>query len=106
MITEETQDITVAVGDTFTVSLAAQIGTGYTWQLQQDQESDQLVQLLEKAHNDADDQQDGGTGADQFTFEAVKKGETEMVFIYARPWEKAPEDVAGAKQKRFPVVIE
>lgn len=102
---EDDKEITVAVGDTFTIQLASQIGTGYTWQLQEEDQKEELLNLLSKEYIESEQTADGSPGADHFTFQALKKGSTELIFAYQRPWEDKSEDADAATRKTFQVSV-
>lgn len=81
----------VRQGEVFTVSISSSIGTGYTWQLASPADRAYLM-FMSKRYKAANDL-DGGSGTDQFTFKAVKKGRVRLRFQYVRPWEKSlPKD--------------
>jgi inhibitor of cysteine peptidase len=89
------------VGDTFTIPLEANHTTGYSWRLAQPPDPAILKQLGEKYEED----NSGGVGAggvETWTFQAIAKGATTLVFEYARPFEK---NVPPAKTSKFRITI-
>ena len=101
MVTEKEYEITVSIDDTFVIALESQIGTGYTWEITEGSKKNEFLSLLEKKHIDADKNTDGNIGADNFTFKALKKGKTEIVFTYKRPWEKDAEEKGYCKKENL-----
>src|ERR1700751_2530945 len=89
------------VGDTFTIPLEANHTTGYSWRLAQPLDPAILKQLGEKYEED----NSGGVGVggvETWTFQAMAKGATTLVFEYARPFEK---NVPPAKTSKFKITI-
>lgn len=98
------QDITLRKGDTFGVSLDGNMTTGYAWQLVQQPAILRILQNgVRKSYQDAAPKQSVGTGeTTTWSFMAVDRGETTLVFRYARPWEKAQ---PAAKEYRCTVRV-
>ena len=93
--------IETKVGDTFTIPLEANHTTGYSWRLAQPPDPAILKQLGEKYEED----NSGGVGVggvETWTFQAMAKGATTLVFEYARPFEK---NVPPAKTSKFKITI-
>ena len=86
---EEPQEvIETEVGHTFTIFLASNPTTGYSWQI-----AGKLPDGLELIGTDfqssqADPGTVGGGGLEQWTFKATKAGNMTLVLEYRRPWEK------------------
>jgi inhibitor of cysteine peptidase len=79
---DPTQAIHVTVDETFTIALAGNPTTGYTWQLAADP---RYLDLL------SEEFEPGGTaigagGKETFRFHARVAGRTEIVCEYRRPW--------------------
>ena len=90
------------VGDTFAIPLEANHTTGYCWRLAQKSDPAILKQLGEKY----DEDNSGGMGAgglETWTFQAMAKGATTLVFEYARQFEK---NVPPAKTSKFKIIIQ
>jgi predicted secreted protein len=88
--------IRVAPGEVFAIALAGNPTTGYTWQADFD---GQCLALIEQTFEPAG--QGVGAGAREvFRFRAVRRGTTQIGFVYQRPWGGEPHDA-----KRFRVVI-
>jgi len=93
--------IETKVGDTFTIPLEANHTTGYSWRLAQPPDPAILKQAGEKYEED----NSGGVGVggvETWTFQAMAKGATTLVFEYARPFEK---NVPPAKTSKFRITI-
>jgi inhibitor of cysteine peptidase len=90
------------VGDTFTIPLEANHTTGYSWRLAQPPDPAILKQLSEKYDEDNSGVAGAG-GVETWTFQAMAKGATTLVFEYARPFEK---NVPSAKTSKFRIKIQ
>jgi predicted secreted protein len=90
------------VGDTFTIPLEANHTTGYSWHLGQPPDPAILKQLAEKYDEDNTDRVGAG-GMETWTFQAMAKGTTTLVFEYTRPFEK---NVPPAKTSKFKITIQ
>ena len=93
--TQAGEQVTVQVGDEFTIELASTPSTGYSWELAEDP-GDQ-VQLVDHDYEAEGDAQPGSSGVQRFVFEGMKVGTTQLAFSYVRPWETdaAPVDTAA-----------
>jgi predicted secreted protein len=83
-----TQSIFVAADEDFTVALASNPSTGYSWALAQPLPS-WLVQV-DKTYVTTNPAVIGGGGTEYWTFRATAAGSTTLVFQYERPSEGAP----------------
>jgi inhibitor of cysteine peptidase len=90
------------VGDTFTIPLEANHTTGYSWRLAQPLDPAILKQLSEKYDEDNSGRMGAG-GVETWTFQAMAKGVTTLVFEYARPFDK---NVPPAKTSKFKITIQ
>ena len=84
------QEVEVAVGDSFTVTLCSNPTTGFMWS-ESAQISDQTV-LQQTDHKfeapkTTEPPIEGAAGKEVWTFQALKKGETTVSMKYSRPWE-------------------
>jgi inhibitor of cysteine peptidase len=95
------EQVTVEAGEQFTIELASNPSTGYTWQLAQPP-GDQVA-LVDQDYEPEGDPRPGSSGFQRFVFEGMKVGTTELTFSYLRPWETGvpPTDTAT-----FPVSVE
>ena len=87
-----TREVTVAAGDSFTVTLCSNPTTGFQWS-ETVQISDQDV-LKQASHQFVAPEAKGGrppapgtAGEEVWTFEALKKGASTVSLEYSRPWE-------------------
>jgi len=83
------QEVDVAVGDSFTVTLCSNPSTGFEWESAQI--SDQTV-LQQTDHQFVGPESEpppppGTPGEEIWTFQVLKKGETTVSMEYSRPWE-------------------
>jgi predicted secreted protein len=90
------------VGDTFIIPLEANHTTGYSWRLAQPPDPAILKQLSEKYEED-NSGRIGAGGVETWTFQAMAKGTTTLVFEYVRQFEK---NVPSAKTSKFKVTIQ
>ena len=73
--------------NTATIELDANATTGYTWVYTMSPE-DVVHEVSNKYIPDENPEKKPGVGGKQvFTFEAISKGEAELVFSYLREWE-------------------
>ena len=80
--------IKVKLGQQFSLKLESNATTGYQWQLAQSLASGKVRQVEQK-YITPKNGQIGTGGTEVWTFKAVGKGSTEIMFKYVRPWEKA-----------------
>ena len=80
------------------ISLEGNVTTGYYWSFRQTK--DDIVREVSNEYiPKKSDKMIVGSGGDfLFVFEGLKEGETELIFEYARPWEK---DIKPIKSKRY-----
>lgn len=78
--------VVLAEGDTLIVRLEGNPTTGYSWEID---ELDQTVLRLQgEPGYEAESDLIGSGGMFTFTFEAAGEGETDLVLVYHRPWEE------------------
>jgi inhibitor of cysteine peptidase len=89
VITEDRkgQTVNVRVGDEVVIELPAQLGAGYSWQLQ-GQEAKVAVPQGEPELKSTPGQAPGATEQQLFRFKIQTAGSTTIQLQYARPWEK------------------
>ncbi|RPH60193.1 MAG: hypothetical protein EHM81_06725 [Chloroflexi bacterium] len=81
--------VELKTGETLMVSLDSNITTGYSWEIQETDET--LLKLKgdpEYIEPKSDPQLAGAGGRQVFRFEALKAGQTTLTLVYRRPWEK------------------
>lgn len=69
----------------FTISLKSNPSTGYKWQAKFDEN---IVTLVKETYEKPPEKLIGAAGQQVFVFRPVKTGDTEIEFVYQRPWEK------------------
>ena len=89
--------IQVATGEEFSIVLAGNPTTGYTWQVNTDGRHLELLdQSFERSAESV-----GAGGVEIFRFRALAAGETEITCEYRRPWE---EEILEGKRFRVTAV--
>jgi predicted secreted protein len=96
------EPIHASVGKTFTITLEANLTTSYSWRLAVPLDASILKQVG-NIYQQPTSGNMGAPGNEVWKFEAVGKGVTEIVFEYARPFEK---DLPPAKKSHFWVEVE
>lgn len=84
----DTEEISVAVGEEFTVALDYCVACGYEWDLAGSLPSWLLV--VDKTSVGPGGGVVGGSGTEYWTFRATAAGTATLTFEYARPWEGTP----------------
>ena len=89
--TSPEQTIGMQVGEQFAIILDSNPTTGYGWEADFDQA---LLKLVKSEYNPKDKPEAmvGVGGRQQFIFEALEKGETQVKLTYKRPWEQQAAD--------------
>ena len=82
----QTSIFLVNPGDIFTIRLEANATTGYEWNLT-NLASQDICQLVSSEYEPSDSNRIGAGGHQVWTFLALKRGETDLVFEYLRSWE-------------------
>jgi inhibitor of cysteine peptidase len=99
--TDPGQTISIGINQQFVIALGSNPTTGYSWQESHDATTIELVEKIYK--EEAKEGVVGAGGVEYFRFKALKAGETEITFVYKRPWEEpTPQDVT----KIFTISIE
>ena len=93
---DPTKAIRALVGETFTVVLAGNPTTGFTWQPAFDPG---YLELVDESFEPAD-KGVGSGGQEVFRFRAVAPGKSELSCEYRRPWDKRARD-----SRRFRIEI-
>ncbi len=81
------QEITLRPGQTFTLSLASNPTTGFTWSLSDNWDKQILSVIGEEYLSEGKPPLVGQGGHQLFKFKALQKGKTELNLVYSRPWE-------------------
>ena len=96
------EQIRVLAGKQFTITLAANHTTGFSWRLATALDPATVKQISNDFHAPASDAL-GASGEEVWTFESVAQGTVELDFEYLRPFEK---DAKPVKRAKYSVVIE
>ncbi|MCI5196900.1 MAG: hypothetical protein D3919_11880 [Candidatus Electrothrix sp. AW5] len=99
---EMSKDITVAVGDEFTLSLCSNATTGYRWPEQADISDTEAIQQIGHAYIAPPIKNPpvmGAPGKEVWTFKAMKKGQNTVYLEYGQPWE------GGEKAQQFILIV-
>jgi predicted secreted protein len=94
----EGDSIKVAVGEEFVVALRATPSTGYVWTAAGNPD----VTFI-STHQVAGGSQPGAQGTQEMSFEGRQAGDSQLVFTYARSFEKAD---PPAKTAKLPLTVE
>jgi inhibitor of cysteine peptidase len=86
--------IVVEKGQEFTIVLESNPTTGYQWQLFEPLDED-VVSLVKTEFEEGDTERVGAPGEERWTFKAEGLGETDISFVYVRPWESEAEPLAA-----------
>jgi predicted secreted protein len=96
------EEIRVLAGKQFSITLAANRTTGYSWRLAAPLDPAMLKQISNDYHT-ADSGALGAPGEEVWTFESVGQGSVQLGFEYVRPFGK---DARPVKTAKYTVVIE
>jgi len=77
------QSVTLSLQDTFRIQLPVQMGTGFSWQWQEQENFQLVAQQVEKLGN-----QPGMAEQQLFTVRPRQQGNSKISLYYQRPWEK------------------
>ena len=81
------EQISVAAGDTFTVTLCSNATTGFEWSESAQISDPTVVQQTAHEFVGPDTGLVGAPGKEVWTFKAIKKGTSTIALEYSRPWE-------------------
>ena len=95
------QPIEVTIGEQFIIYLESNPTTGYKWEASFDTEFLKLVKS-EYKQNESKPGMVGVCGIEQFLFQGLKAGDTQIKLTYKRPWEQQSAD---AKVLTFTVKV-
>ena len=79
--------ITVAPGQTLTVALPSNPSTGYNWSLLKNP-NQAIIKNVSQVMEGPKEPIPGAGGQEHWKFEALVPGETRLVLVYKRAWEK------------------
>jgi predicted secreted protein len=82
---ESTSVIQQPLHKPFTISLKSNPSTGYKWQAKF---NENMVTLVKETYEKSPEKLIGAAGQQVFVFRPDKTGDTEIEFVYQRPWEK------------------
>jgi inhibitor of cysteine peptidase len=97
---KQIEPMKVRAGDSFTITLRANMSTGYQWQITTLNEK--MLQLVNSEYVPYTTKRLGADGKQLWTFKALKAGETSITFKYVRPQEK---DKPPEREQTIPVLI-
>ena len=85
---DNTNEVKLAVGQTYSVDLDSNPTTGYSWKLASPTNS--VFMLVTNSYEPGKHPTDmvGVGGVEHWTFKAMQKGRAELTLEYMRPWEK------------------
>jgi predicted secreted protein len=89
LLADSHEDVSVAVGEEFQISLEANPSTGYSWSLAEPLPS--WLKQTAKTSVAANPGLPGGGGTEYWTFRATASGNTTLTFQYMRSWVGVPE---------------
>ncbi|MFH1405267.1 MAG: protease inhibitor I42 family protein [Patescibacteria group bacterium] len=84
METSDTEEIMTSVGDEFTVVLASNPTTGFSWKPDFEEG---IFELISKGYGAEETDLVGSGGYETFVFKSNVKGSHELKMMYMRPWE-------------------
>ena len=93
--------IEVYLGQNVTITLEANMTTGYDWQFAHALDEN-MLQLISSEYLINNPELTGSGGKQVWTFKALKPGKTNVFFRYVRPWEK---NNPPQEQASFEVII-
>ena len=97
------QPVQMRAGDNLEIVLPENASTGYRWTIAPESESSAAPVLREgKQSAEGAGSPPGKPGLRIFRFDAVQSGSVQLLFRYARPWEK---DKAPAREFMIQVVV-
>lgn len=86
--------ISAAVNKEFIISIEGQLSTGYAWKLSEIPAH--LILIRENTRTEEKDKA-GGIDIQQFVLKSSEKGNFNLVFNYAKHWEKKPKYIKTTK---------
>jgi inhibitor of cysteine peptidase len=101
-LADDSGNIEVKTGESFMIKLESNPTTGYSWSLVKP-ESD-IIKKIDDVYKPTKTAGNivGSGGTEEWTFKAIAKGQTKLVFQYIRPWEK---DKQPEKESIYTIII-
>jgi inhibitor of cysteine peptidase len=99
---DPSKPIHATAGQIFSIELASNPSTGYSWQLGKPLNT-AVLQLVNNIFDQAQTNMIGAGGKEIWTFKAVGKGSATVDLNYTRPWEK---NTPAAKTSSFQVMVD
>lgn len=81
------KQVDIAAGDTLTVTLGSNPTTGFSWDDNAQVSDEFVLNQTNHEYHAPDTDVLGAAGNDEWTFKALKAGETTVKLEYSRPWE-------------------
>lgn len=89
LYTDSDTSISASVGETFSIKVASNRTTGYSWSVGEISNAAQVV-ILGSEYLVAEPGGVGKGGEEIWKFKAMGKGTVKLTWSYARPWENEP----------------
>lgn len=86
---DQNRMVEVMVGETFIISLDSNPTTGYVWEAQLDSNFIKHDREDDRTFYTASEEIGAG-GKEEFKFQPLKSGKTEIIMLYKRVWEAEP----------------
>jgi inhibitor of cysteine peptidase len=80
-------ELSIKAGDSFTVTLCSNPTTGFQWESAVISDPSVLTETKHQFFGPEDENLVGAAGRDVWTFQALKKGTSNISIDYSRPWE-------------------
>jgi len=80
-------ELSVKASDSFTVTLCSNPTTGFQWESAVITDPSVLIETNHQFFGPEDENLVGAAGRDVWTFQALKKGTSNISIAYSRPWE-------------------
>ncbi|HUC89501.1 MAG TPA: protease inhibitor I42 family protein [Patescibacteria group bacterium] len=100
-VTENQSNIEVKKGQQFTISLASNASTGYSWSVD-DTYNKNVITKVSNKYQAANTNMSGAPGKELWVFKGANKGSTKLNFKYTRSWEA---NMSPASSKTFDVTV-
>ena len=93
--------VALALESTLTVRLSAQLGTGYSWAITQ--QNGQALRLTKEYVESPSGLMPGGTETQVFVFSSIAAGDENVELAYRQPWQS---DQPPARTFRFRAIVQ
>ena len=101
LYTEPGTTIEVQNRSRFTIELASNVTTGYSWDFAAPVDTDK-IKVIKSYYSKPQNDLVGAGGTQGWIFETVTPGSTTIILVYKRPWEKSEPPIQTAT---FSIVI-